>query len=637
MSGIFGAFDPESQSRGDLEARARRATQSLYHRGPDDGETWISSDDHVALGHRRLAIIDLDARARQPMKSHSGCSLITFNGEIYNYQTLRLQNPHLPKRTSSDTEVLLELLDQKGMETTLPLLDGMYAFAYFNQSERKIYLATDPAGKKPLYVYHDAKRFLFASEIKAFFAYGNLDLSLAEDGLKEYLVYGYNPYPKTIFKNICKLPAGHFQIFDLLEGARSPEKYWDIPLLGPEITGRAEDITQELKLLIRQAVKKRLVADVPVGVLLSGGLDSSVIAVEASSVNLEEKLKTFSIGFLKSMGSTSGDGSIYSRLVANKIMSDHTEVQVDSSQINVDQVLRHFDEPFGDSSCFPMSSLYQEAVRFVKVALSGDGGDELFGGHRRLRAGLFTQDHRKLMRTALMFVPIKNSRGRHWYNYLGRLKSAVEAPLMERMFAWNSFFNEAELKLFFGAQFEAHYEEAKKFAELTSGVEVGRKILYLNFKSYLFDHLLPKMDRMSMLHGLEVRSPFLDKALIEYAFLIPTKIKFDAWTPKKILKNAYRSHLGAEITDRPKAASAYPLAHFVELKSKSEDFRKLGEIGLRMQRFPQLLKSPLAQSQFFSLYAIEGFLKHFETRMSTDRDRVRYSFSQLSESFLDKS
>ena len=580
----------------ETETQLKQAAHLIQHRGPDDEGTWVSHDSKVGLAHRRLSILDLSPRGHQPMVSSEG-DVLTYNGEIYNFRTLRTALFDQNFNSQSDTEVLLKGLGQF-QDDYLNRLDGMFAFGFYSKRQQSVLLAVDPAGEKPIYTYWDGKIFAFASEIKAFFGMKSLDLSVNRDYLKESLIFGYVPWPNTMYRFIRKLPAGHFQRISLAEGPKSPQPYWELPLGVSHPKLKPRDAEERLKYLLGRAVEKRLVADVPVGCFLSGGLDSSTVALEAEKLLPKQSLQTFAAGFSLDDFGNFYDETPFANMVARRIESRHRVLQIDASNVDATDIMRHFDEPFGDSSAIPTYLLCQETARHVKVVLSGDGGDELFGGYLRFCGGLLSENYQNLWQFLLAPVKYFPANPRTLLGKLKRFQSAVSLPLLKRLAVWNAFFTEEELSTFFGENSERVFETVRFWEERTRGLTVGEKILHFNFKTYLFDDLLPKVDRMSMAHGLEVRSPFLDRDLIEFAFSLPTQFKFDSFRTKKILKNAYRFQLGAEITDRAKHGFAFPLETFLRNRQK--------EASPNVRRF-----FPNAKLQTESINPMNRFSKKF--------------------------
>lgn len=578
MCGIAGYWDQTNLWK-DSEAKLKAADLALQHRGPDAKGLWFTEDKKIGFLHRRLAIIDLNERSTQPMISQSGKSVITFNGEIYNFLKIRPSFPNINWRTTSDTEVILEGLENEGL-TFLKKLDGMFAFAHYHQLKKEILLAVDPFGKKPLYTYWDGKIFAFASEIKGLRAMG-LPLEVCPEALSEYFLFGSPFGDKTVYKNIRRLLGGYSQ--QILNGIpQKAQPYWDLPLgqLNTKITYfEAEEQVQNL---LAQAVQKRLMADVPIGCFLSGGLDSSAVAFEAQTNIGSNKLKTFSVGF---PGHKNYDETRFAESVAKRIGSEHFSLSGTWPQaVEIDRILAHFDEPFPDSSLLPTFTLCKEVVAHAKVALSGDGGDEIFGGYRRMQAGLFTERWGGLLQILLKPLSlgaIKSSSPRSRLGFLLRLQSALQFPLTQRLLIWNSYFPEASLQKYLDFSWSVIEQKIKNWEELLQGHNSGQKILYFNAKTYLFSDLLPKVDRMSMYHGLEVRSPFLDKQLSEFVFTLPTNFKFTNWQTKRILKDVYRKYLGSDIVDRKKQGFATPLHPVYDWKLKAgPSLSKLQKNGL---------------------------------------------------------
>ncbi len=564
MCGIAGIVyvDGPTPDRIDLEGSLSRTEKALAHRGPDDAGIWISDNGRIGLAHRRLSILDLSPRAHQPMLDPRG-NAITFNGEIYNFHQLRPAFPEAEYVSQSDTEVLLKGLEAKGTQW-LTQLEGMFAFGYVAKEANRLILAVDPAGEKPLYTYWNGKVFAFASEIKALAQLEGVTLVADGERLKESLVFGYVPCPNTIYRDVHKVPAGHFQIVDVKKGPMPSQCYWDVPIGHVRHDWTEKEAAKTLREIMSASVKQRLVSDVPVGSFLSGGIDSSAISLEAARLLQPSQLETFSAGFSVDVESAFYDETEYAAYVAQLIGSHHRVLQVDASNVDASKIMLHFDEPFGDSSAIPTYLLCKKTAQHVKVVLSGDGGDELFGGYQRFRASILAENFKTLLHLGLSPIEWWSVAPRSFLGKLQRFRKAVSKPLLERLAIWNSFFAEEDLKTFLGDAEGSAYQSLQYWDEKTHGLSLGEKVLYYNFKTYLFDDLLPKVDRMSMAHGLEVRAPFLDKALISFAFSLPTSMKFDMFHTKKILKKSYRRDLGAKITDRAKHGFAFPLPTFLD-------------------------------------------------------------------------
>jgi asparagine synthase (glutamine-hydrolysing) len=607
MSGLFGTVEFSGISRDELEARTSAAIQCLAHRGTQPAKVWVSDCGKVALAQ----CDDSDSNLFQ---SSSQQSIMALDGEIYNLQELREQFANF-KKAATAAQFFLDFIESEG-SLALPKFEGMFAGAIFNQSKRQVILSVDHAGQKPLFIYQDKKRIIFASEIKAIKAFGGIDLSLSSSALKEYLIYGFVPNPRTLFENVTRMQPGHFQVIDILEGPRECKKYWDLPILGPELEGSSADFHEEFRRLLRKSVKKRLAGHAPLGVLLSGGIDSGAIAFEASQLGVQEKLKTFSMGFLKTSRPEFRDESQYSRLVAAKIKSDHSETQVDAITGNLDQLLRQFDEPMSAPNAIPTSLLFQEAKRHMKVALAGYGADQLLGGNSNLQVSLTVDQNLGRLRFLLDHWPFKR--------LPEKVKAAIGFPLINRLMTLESLFSEQDLKGFFGEKFELKLDEAERLRELTYGIERSRCALYINFKNYLFDGILPVVDRTSAMNGLSVRNPFLDKELIEFTVLLPPQIRMNGRTTKSLIRDSYREILGTEIADRSKTEDKFPLSDFLAPKLKGEDFRKLESYGVHLANFKFSLKTAQEQAQFLTLYALEGFLKQLEITSGIADDKVSF-------------
>ncbi len=605
MCGIAGLWD--SGHRWDQHGeRLARASRALEHRGPDGEGTWFSSTGEVGLMHRRLAIIDLNPRAAQPMMSQKQASVVTFNGEIYNYAELKKDQSH-DWSTTSDTEVVLEMMESLG-PASLRHFDGMFAFAHYKIAEQEMFLAVDPFGKKPIYTYWDGQVFAFASEIKGLVAMG-VKLEVCPDIFSEYLLFGSALDNLTVYKNIRRMEGGSCQ--RIVKGI--PQKaqiYWDLPLGKIDQKISYSDAKVQLKELISLAVKKRLVSDVPVACFLSGGLDSSVVALEAQKLMGERPLSTFSKAFL---GMKDFDESPYAAEVARKIRSHH--VRLTGGDVTFEEqrrIMAHFDEPFPDSSLMPTYSLCRAVRANAKVALSGDGGDELFGGYRRMQAGLLTENHNALLKyllRPLIFKP-RSARGmRSRLGTLPRLREAVAFPLTRRQLQWNSYFPEGDLARHVPFNIEKVQRKLNHWEEILQGQDTGQKILYFALKTYLFSDLLPKADRMSMANSLEVRSPLLDRDLSEFVFSLPTSYKFTYRHSKRILKDAYRDELGTTIVDRRKQGFATPLTKTVAEWSQTSGHHMKDLKRQVSGDFTALLDSQASTSRYescaFSLWAAQ--------------------------------
>jgi asparagine synthase (glutamine-hydrolysing) len=575
ICGFVGVPDPA------MNVQAVRAmTKTLIHRGPDgEGEYQLRSRDGRKplegwLGHRRLRILDLTAAAEQPMVTDDGSVAITFNGEVYNYQELRkaLAATGHRFRSTGDTEVVLRAYLEWG-EGFVHRIDGMFALALWDSTRGRIVMARDRAGKKPLFYSQLGGRLSFASEIKALLALpwlrGEPDLAR----LPEYLFHGYVPNPGTFYRGISQVPPASVISYDA-EGLQGPSRYWDA-CSDDEPRAHGERIEPTIGRLVREAVERRMVADVPLGALLSGGMDSSIV-VGLMSQTSAEPVRTFSVGFPEE---PSFDERAYARTVAAHFRTQHREftVRADAAAL-MDELLWHHDQPYADSSAIPTYLVSQLAREHVTVVLTGDGGDEVFGGYERFAAAALARPLPPALAAAarLAVRQLPRSDGYHGLRRaLERYLRGAELPTLERYSGWISLFDQdvlAELlpdkeKLDAGpASLRAAYGRARHLKPLD-------QILYANFCTYLPDDLAVKMDRMSMAHSLEARSPFLDTALIEFMSGVPARQKVGVRRPKPLLRRSFAPLLPPAIWRRRKHGFGVPVGRWFrqELKELLED------------------------------------------------------------------
>ena len=563
MCGICGVVHLDSTPV--EEEIVRRMAATLAHRGPDGQRVVV--DGPCGLGHTRLAVIDLSPDAAQPMPNEDGSLHIVFNGEIYNYRTLREQVTARGHRLSShsDTEVILHLYEDFG-PTCVDHLRGMFAFALWDGPRQRLILARDRVGKKPLYYYCDSHRFVFGSEIKALLAHPQVPHRLNTAALPYYLVHGYVPAPETMFAGIKQLPPGHVLIVE--NGSVHATPYWHWPLGETGELGEEEWVERVLGGL-RDAVRARLVSDVPLGAFLSGGLDSSLIVALMSQL-LDEPVKTFAIGF---SGEPSFNELDYARQVAHRFATDHHEFVVQPDAVDLlPALVRHYDEPFADSSAIPTYLVAQLTRQHVTVALTGDGGDELFAGYERFAAARLAASYRRLpgfLRRAVGGVVRHLPESTAYRGFARRARRFVDAadlPLAECYLSWVGLFSRDmchELLSSGGdspadgvlADYQAHFEQA-------TGYGLVDQLLYVNAITYLPGDLLVKTDRMTMAHGLEARCPFLDQELISLVAGIPSALKLRGMTNKYILKQAAERLLPREIVHRPKHGFGVPVGRW---------------------------------------------------------------------------
>jgi asparagine synthase (glutamine-hydrolysing) len=563
MCGICGFLSRRGPASRE-DAQAMDAT--LVHRGPDS--EGIHVDGSLALGHRRLSVIDLSESADQPLTNEDGSLWLVFNGEIYNFRELRreLEGRHR-FRSHGDAETILHLYEERGV-AAVGALDGMFAFALWDGRNRRLLLARDRTGKKPLF-YHDGPGlFAFASEAKALLAHPGVPHERDEAALPLYLTYGYVPTPGTFYRGIRSLPPAHRLVVteDRLEG---PEPYWSVRFRsGPAV--RTPEAEEQFRILLRKAVERRLVADVPLGAFLSGGLDSSsVVAFMAEAAG--SRVKTFTIGFA---GGREYDEREHARVVAQRFATEHTEFVVEPKALDlVDRLVWHHDGPFGDSSAIPTYLLSELTRSRVTVALNGDGGDEVFAGYLRLYGGVLSERFPRwafrATSAALGLLPEPSDR-KHPLRFAKRFAEAGALPLAERYLRWNGYFTNGlvdllrpELRHHAGRDdLLASYRlplSRTAMAETTGRNTTLARLLQLNFETYLPDDLHVKMDRMSMAHALETRSPFLDTALVEFGASLPDRLRMSLGRGKLLLRRAMKDILPPSILQRGKMGFGAPL------------------------------------------------------------------------------
>lgn len=554
MCGIVGLHQPAAPIDAERFARMRDA---MTHRGPDAAGAWISADGRLALGHRRLAILDLSAAGAQPME-RDGLRIV-FNGEIYNHAELRseLHARGCAFSSRSDTEVLLAAYRTWG-EDCLARLDGMFAFCIHDEARRRLFLARDRAGEKPLFVARSPGRLAFASELKALFADPAQPRRFDHAGLNAYLAYGFVPGAGCLVVGIAKLPAAHAATYDLDNGAWRQWRWWDIP--EPERTpADASELSQRLEALLEASVRRQLVADVPVGILLSGGLDSALVTALASRCGGE--VRTFTVSF---PGHGQTDESPFAAIVADHFATRHTVLPADAAQPDLlPQLARHYDEPLADSSMIPTYLVSKLIRAHATVALGGDGGDELFGGyghyawmqrHANARRWLPGAARCGVAALATALLPV-GSRGR---NYL----RALAGPLPAAYGGVNHFFNPQDRRLLLGKAFTSDgAPEASKAAACSPAHGIPGLAMVADFRTYLCDDILVKVDRASMLASLEVRAPFLSRELIEFAYrVVPDALRVHDGRCKVLLKNVGRRILPQKLNIERKQGFGIPIA-----------------------------------------------------------------------------
>jgi asparagine synthase (glutamine-hydrolysing) len=541
----------------------RRMNRALQHRGPDDEGYYADPQGRAVLGHRRLSVIDL-ATGHQPIFNQSGTVAVVFNGEIYNF--LELRNELIAKgyrfRTLSDTEVIANLYDDAGAEC-VHRLRGMFAIAIWDERRQELVLIRDRLGKKPIYYAETPGGFYFASEVQPLTAVPGLSREIDECAVDLYLTYSYVPSPWSIYRAIRKLPPAH--ILRVRGGKLSLERYWQ-PSFEPKLALDYGEAKGELLRLLTESVRLRLISDVPLGVFLSGGVDSSAVAAVMSTIS-PGPIKTFSIGF----PDPRYNELAHARVVARHYRTDHYEWMVEPQALDVlPQIVRAYGEPYGDSSAIPTWYLSRLARSHVTVALNGDGGDELFGGypwHRVIpalnRMSSFAVP--ALMRgIATMGILPRRART------LGELLSMTEPRRVQRL---RSFLTHSERKRLYHRGFRDRVDgAADRYLEQvydSGSLDRYDRVFRMDLLSYLPDDLLVKVDRASMAHGLECRSPLLDHLLLEFACRLPAGWKIRRGRSKHIFKEAVKPLFPRGFLDRPKMGFSVPIGEWFRSEWKS--------------------------------------------------------------------
>ncbi len=566
MCGIVGNVMARAGRQPDLRV-LRRMADRIAHRGPDDEGFVVRG--RAGLGMRRLKIIDLET-GRQPMTGEDGSTWVVFNGEIYNYRELtrRLTAAGHRFSTASDTETIVHAWESRGVGM-LDDLEGMFALAVWHEGTETLFLARDRLGIKPLYYAALSDQLVFASELKALVEHPEVSRELDPVALSEYLAYEYVPAPRAILQQVRKLAAGHWLAYT--NGHVKVEPYWDVAVLRPRALTEAQAV-ERLHAVLDTVVREHMVSDVPLGVFLSGGIDSSTVAAFAAR-HASGRLKTFSIGF----DDPSFDESAPARQVARTLGTDHHE-EVLSLRGAVELIAGLpdlLDEPLGDASLLPTYLLSRFARRAVTVALSGDGGDEVFAGyptypaHRLARAYARVPEaiRERLVRPLVRRLPVSLDN----FSLDFRLKRFVEGMpygVVERHAVWMGSFTPAEQEKLFRPEALARmatqpsYATFHRLAAEVPEVPWLNRILYLDLKGYLGEGVLTKVDRASMACSLEVRVPLLDRRVVELAATLPPELKLRGLTTKYVLKQAMRGQLPDEIVTRPKKGFGVPLGRW---------------------------------------------------------------------------
>ncbi len=615
MCGIAGATWMSGQQA--VSARTLdRMTDVVQYRGPDGRGTWRQQYDNgqgVALGHRRLAIIDVEG-GKQPMCNEDGTVWITFNGEIYNYPVLREQLIAQGHRfaTHSDTETIVHLYEQFG-EACLEKLRGMFAFAIWDQRKRKLFMARDRLGQKPLVYRNVAGQLLFGSAIKSILQVPGIQRSVNPAALNLYLSLGYVPHPHTMFEDIHKLPPAHFAVFQ--SGRLEIKRYWK-PDWECESDRPLEEIQEELRHELTEAVRLRLRSDVPVGAFLSGGVDSTTIVGLMQDL-MEQPAKTFTMGVpVKQF-----DESAAAQRTAERFGTDHHQLSVNPASIDLLPFLSwHFDEPFGDSSALPTCALSQGTRQHVKVALTGDGGDELFAGYPRYKTVDALERFDRLPEIAKRLL---NNGVWRWLpaatggrSALDRLKfrmNILQQHPNPRYLNWVAVISKPQrtglLREDFCDGLQQDPERVIDEAMSVSNRTAGSRAMMCDLQTYLPGDLLTKVDITSMAHGLECRSPFMDQRVVELALAIPFHHQIDARRPKPVLTHTFDEKMSNQLLKGAKRGFSLPLNQW--FRGPLKEFARA------------LLLSDRAKARgYFRAHAIDDMLKQHAGRRWNHGDKI---------------
>lgn len=559
MCGLFGYV-----SRDGASAKGEAALRLLAHRGPDRQGAW--SDDRVYLGHRRLSIIDLSERASQPLRSEDAAVLITVNGEIYNFQALRRElAARYQFQTSSDSEVVLHGYRAWGMQGLLQRLEGMYALCIYDTHAQRVFLARDRVGIKPLYWGRRGGAVAWASELKALAAFFEpAHLQLDTTAMYDFLTYMYVPAPKTMYRDVFKLEPAHYLEIDVQSAAVQVHRYWQLEVRECEDT--VDTAAERVRSLIGTAVEMQLCSDVPVGFFLSGGMDSSVVVREAAARSTAP-LNTYCIGF----DDPANDETAFAQLMADSVGAHHRVRHLQRAQIEpmFARLRGWFDEPFADASAFPTYLVSKFARETCTVALSGDGGDELFGGYRRYEQFRRHVDDRALAPRA--WLPVVSSVRRRFRDSLaGKLANRLELGMLDDLELYTrllgGLLKEQKRRYAVELGIAPDYDDYWRLRQFyRPELPSVTRLQYLDFHTYLPDDILTKVDRVSMDVSLEARVPLLATDVVEYAFALPEAIRLHGERGKGLLRYAYRDLLPAAILERSKQGFGLPSRSYARI------------------------------------------------------------------------
>lgn len=576
MCGFSGFIDSKlALSQDAMRALIQKMTRTLIHRGPDDEGYWCDPKKQVALGFRRLAIIETSQIGHQPMVSSDNQCAMVFNGEVYNYIEIKQQlaSEGVAIEVNSDSVVLFHALMHWGVEKTLSKLNGMFAIAFWHGHQSKLYLIRDRLGQKPLYYFFDGHKILFASELKAMIQYPGFDRTLNQEALHAYLKYNYVPEPLAIYKNTYKVNPGEFLIYSVDSATIQTHAYWNLKAVCQQ---KESDLSRELLIekmheQLKQSVKLRMRSDVPFGSFLSGGVDSSLITALMQAES-SQKIKTFSIGFHEA----DFNEAEYAKEIATHLGTDHHELYVtyDDAKNVIPKLADIYDEPFADMSQIPTYVLSQFARTQVTMALSGDGGDESFAGYNRYETSALFQylSHTPALVKKAMSGVIQSVSPMVWSKYLSAITKLLPkqfrySQIGDKLYKLLPFLNctapieiyQLLISCFKNPNDVLRENSSSQFYECVPALNLIQQMMYQDTKHYLPGDILTKVDRASMAVSLEVRSPFLDYHVVEQAWQLPMMLKMHDSSKKIILKKLLSQYVPTQLFERPKMGFGVPM------------------------------------------------------------------------------
>ncbi len=581
-------------------------TDEMAHRGPDQHSVFCC--DGVSLGHRRLSIIDLSEHGRQPMTNEDGSIRLVFNGEIYNF--LELREELLDKGhhfiSCSDSEVIVHAYEEYGVEV-VHKLRGMFAFAIWDENRQSLFLVRDRLGIKPLYYFHNDNKLVFASEIKAILKDENINRELNHQALYDYLGFEFTPAPETMFKNIYKLPAGHYLLFE--NNQVEVKQYWDLSFRRQDNNLSYGDAVERERELLDYAVKSHLVSDVPLGVFLSGGLDSSAM-VAMMRRHISGPLRTFTIGYPDKTFSELN----YAKQVADCFETEHHVLMIDNLKPEyVEKALWHLDEPMTDLSSIPLFLVCRQAREHVVVCLSGEGGDESFAGYDRFKASRLDRFYRfvpgpvrrQIIEKFIACLP-SQSQKKGAINMLKRFVEGSNLPSSGQHLRWQYFTNSRQDNLLFNKEFRSTvscdpFQLIREYASKCDATDQINREIYLDMRFMMADSVLMKVDKMSMASSMEIRVPLLDHVFVEFIASLPGNWKLRGLQTKRIFRSALKGILPDNIVNRGKQGYSLPVKHL--LRGQLKDYM----IGL-------LNESPIIREHMNLEYVNQLIREHLDMK-----------------------